>query len=500
MDAATPRAFVLGGGVAGIAASFHLRDHGYEVELLEARSELGGRVFSLASGAGAGEAGADTGEAGADTGEAGAGAGEAGADTGEAGADAGEVGADAGEAGADAGEAGADAGEAGADAGEIDNGPHVLLGCYDEMRRLLRRLGTERDFEQPRTLCMHYRAPGGARARLQLARAPARLALPWAIAGLRAFTLGERARAVRGMLASLRRAPVAWSLEEWLRARGQHGAPRRYLWVPLCHAVMNAEPDEVSAELFLATLRRAFRGRAARAAIWLPKKPWSDIVGRAALAALARAGVRVTTGARVQRLDLRGDAIDAIVAPSVRRVGARDLVVSALPWHRLAKLLPPELAGAAACFTSRAIVNVRFDFGARPVLGDDAAVTALVDGTPFQFVYRRPGDPAGCFTLIAAGGRALAHRTVAEIEAAARAQLALYYPDAPLPEAGRSRVTKERDATLCAAPADVERRPPVGRHASVRNLWLCGDWTQTGLPSTLESAAASGFGLRFDRA
>ena len=80
------RAVVVGGGVAGIAAAFALRDRGLEVELHEGRRQLGGRAFTLPRKVGG---------------------------------------------------------------VPIDNGPHVMLGCYAAMRRLLRRIGTEAGFEQP---------------------------------------------------------------------------------------------------------------------------------------------------------------------------------------------------------------------------------------------------------------------------------------------------------------------------------------------------------------
>ena len=39
-------AYVLGGGVAGLAAAFGLADRGFAVELIESRRQLGGRAFA----------------------------------------------------------------------------------------------------------------------------------------------------------------------------------------------------------------------------------------------------------------------------------------------------------------------------------------------------------------------------------------------------------------------------------------------------------------------
>ena len=156
---------------------------------------------------------------------------------------------------------------------------------------------------------------------------------------------------------------------------------------------------------------------------------------------------------------------------------------------------PASTPAPAASFTGRAIYNVYFDFGAQAVLADEGPLTALVDGHPFQFVYRKPSAAAGRFVLIASACSELDGRSVADIERIARDQIACYYPTTPLPAAGVVRVTKEPSATLLAGPDEGSARPPVGRHRELENLLVCGDWTQTRLPSTLEGAAAAGFGV-----
>src|SRR5262249_34183200 len=64
---------------------------------------------------------------------------------------------------------------------------------------------------------------------------------------------------------------------------------------------------------------------------------------------------------------------------------------------------------------------------------------------------------------------------------------ALILPNAPLPP---WRILKEKRATFAATPEQNARRP--GPAGPLRNLWLAGDWTQTGLPATIEGAVRSG--------
>ena len=479
-----PAAYVLGGGVAGLTAAFGLADRGYRTTLLESRGWLGGRAFSSFDKA------AER---------------------------------------------------------HLDNGPHAMLGCYRSTRALLRRLGTEGLFQQDRALAMAYRAPGGRTLWLRLSRLPVPLALPLALCTF-GMPWGARLRALWGMAMSLLPTPKDRTLAAWLARHRQTRAPDAHLWRPLCRAIMNVEPEQCAAADFLATLREAFTGSAARAAFWLPTRPWGEVFGDPAPHALTAAGVAVRCGARVQALELAagaglaatataartalptatttapsatsasaerspaatglargaqpaatrraGDAAAAVAAIGLadgERIVLRpgDVVVSALPWFALRAALPslPEPFGR---LDGSPIVSAYVTLApTAPPLPDDGPVVALVDGAPFHFVLRTPGgDPRQC-ALLSGGDRSLDGQTVDAIAGRALAQLAAYVPEAAL--AGASvRVRKEQRATFVAAVGSAAARPAPGRLPDgPANLFVCGDWTDTGLPATLEGAARS---------
>jgi hypothetical protein len=374
-----------------------------------------------------------------------------------------------------------------------------MLGCYRATRALLRRLGTEGLFDQGRRLELAYRWDGGRVARLALPALPVPLAMPFGLLGL-GIGLPGKLRALRGMIGVLRGAPAAQTLADWLRSRGQHGEPTDCLWQPLCRAIMNVEPERVAAADFLAPLREAFTGRAGTAAFWLPRASWGEILGDPAPQALAAAGVALRTGARVVALHgAGGERITAIELGSGERiaVAAGATVVSALPWFALRGLLPGTLATGFGTLASSPIVTAHFALdpaGAPPV--DDGPVVALVRGEPFHFLMRTPGGDRHRFALLAGGNRALDGQPVAAIEAAARAQLARCYPGWDPATPAAVRISKENLATFVAAPGSRALRPRPGRLAGgPANLLVCGDWTDTGLPATLEGAARSAAGL-----
>ena len=422
------RAFVLGGGVAGLTAAFGLRDAGFAVTLLESRGWLGGRAFSSLD--------RESGQ-------------------------------------------------------RLDNGPHVMLGCYRATRALLQRLGTAGGFQQERSLALAYRRVGGEVLRLGLGPLPVLLSRPVALLRLR-LPFAARSRALDGMLGTLWPVPADWSLGDWLQRRRQQGAPDAFLWRPLCRAIMNVEPEQACARDFLATLREAFAGRAASAAFWLPKQPWGALLGDPAPAALAAAGVELRLGARVARLDAEAGRIVAVQLADGERVtvGPRDHVVSALPWFAL-RTAWPALAPFGQLASSpivSAFVTLAPD---APLLPDDGPVTALVDGDPFHFVMRTPGGDPRRLALLSGGNRSFDGQAVDTIAARALEQLAKYHPGIPL--AGATvRVRKEQHATFVAACGSAAARPRPGvLPGGPTNLLVCGDWTATGLPATLEGAARS---------
>jgi squalene-associated FAD-dependent desaturase len=420
---------VLGGGVAGLVAAFGLADRGFAVTLFESRGWLGGRAFSpLDRRSGR----------------------------------------------------------------RLDNGPHVMLGCYRATRALLRRLGTEAGFQQDESLALAWRRRGGGRLRLALSRWPVPLAMPLALGRL-PIPVGARWRALRGMLGTLWPTPAHWTLADWLARRGQRGEPEALLWRPLCRAIMNVEPELAGARAFLATLREAFGGGASRAGFWVPRRPWGELLGDAAGPALAAAGIGVRCTARVRALDAVHGRVGRVAFDdgTSTSVGEHDVVVSALPWRALRAVLPALPAGIGELASSPIVSAYVTLPPSVPPLPEEGPVTALVDGEPFHFVLRTPGDDPRHLALLAGGSRAFDGMAVEAIAARALAQLAAWYPEASL-TGSEVCVRKEQHATFVAGCGSEQARPAPGRLAGgPANLLVCGDWTATGLPATLEGAARS---------
>jgi hypothetical protein len=212
------------------------------------------------------------------------------------------------------------------------------------------------------------------------------------------------------------------------------------------------------------------------------------------LRTLRAEGVEVRFGARVTRLWIHSELVTTFELMDGERtvLAPEDLVVSALPWFVLRDLLPhalPQLGEVA----SSPIVSAYFETAVgAPPLPDEGAVVALVDGDPFHFVLRTPGGDARRFALLSGGGRVFDGMAVEAIAELARSQIERHYAGWTGARGAVVRVRKEQHATFVAGPGARAWRPVPGRVAGAPlNLLVCGDWTDTGLPATLEGAVRS---------
>ncbi len=159
----------------------------------------------------------------------------------------------------------------------LDNGQHILLGCYRETLRLIEQVGgdIERDFLRlPLQLTIHDRFE------LKTPALPAPLHLLIGLLRAKGITLAQRIAAARFMLAMRRigfRLPQDGSALDLLRAQGQDEALIRLLWEPICISALNTPAAKASAQVLLNVLRDSLNGARADSEILLPRLDFSAL-------------------------------------------------------------------------------------------------------------------------------------------------------------------------------------------------------------------------------
>ncbi|HWK43301.1 MAG TPA: hydroxysqualene dehydroxylase HpnE [Stellaceae bacterium] len=357
----------------------------------------------------------------------------------------------------------------------IDNGNHLLLSGNVAALDYLRLIGSADTLVGPaQPLFPFMDLATGERWTIALDR------------GRLPFWLFDPARRVPGTrpfdyLGALRLA-VAGPEATVDRVLGGAAVLYRRFWQPLAVSVLNTEAEAGAAALLWPVLRQTF-GRGG--AFCLPlvardglSESWVD----PALDFLAARGGSMRTGMRGRRLGYTDGRVSELeIGGTTLPVAADDTVILAVPPTVAADLVP----GLVAPTEFRPIVNAHFrlrdadsyDAGAVRIIG-------LVGGTA-EWVFHR--GPLASVTISAAN-------TLVDLDAEAIA--ARLWPEVAtalglVPQAMPAyRIVKEKRATFAQTPAQIRRRPPV--RTAWRNLYLAGDWTNTGLPATIEGTIRSG--------
>jgi squalene-associated FAD-dependent desaturase len=426
-----PKVVVVGGGWAGLSAALALVERGVEVRLIEKRAILGGRAYSYRA---------------------------------------------------------REAGHA------VDNGQHLLMGCYDATLGLLRRIGAENRVEIQSQLSVPFLDPDHGAATFRCASAPSPLHLTLGALRYRHLLPSERLwLLVGGMRIALAyRGGSSATVSQALAEAGQGHAARKCFWNPLAIAVLNELPERASADLFAEVLRRVFFARAAASRIVFPRVGLSDLFAEPAARAIESGGGTIETGPAVREVAMEGERASGVLVQGQVPVAA-DAVILAVPPPAVAPLLPERLRGEAVFaglgeLRPAPIVSAHLWF-AKPFPTERMA--GFLDG-PIHWLFTPPMQPASgrYVTLVASGAHELTSQTGEEILRIARRELARYVPATRELDTTDELVVKETQATFAATPEEQPRR--LGVRTPVANLFLAGDWTDTGLPATLESAVVSG--------
>ena len=350
----------------------------------------------------------------------------------------------------------------------IDNGNHLWLSGNGAIVGFLRRVGSEAtQGGPPCAMFPFYDLATGRRWTVR----PNAGRLPWWVLTPSRRVPGARLREYAGLLALLRAGPDATVAQVM-----PPGALRDRLIEPLVIAALNTAPATGSARLMAAALRETMLKGGAACIPAFPRDGLSATFIDPALAALARGGASVQFGRRVSALETVDGRVHSLGTPDGPVTVADGFVVLAVPAPVAQSLLP----SLSAPESFEAIVNLhyRHDASAGP-----AGFVGLLGGTA-EWVFAKPGVLS--VTISAANrfvdcpARDLAATVWPEVTAALGIQQ-------PLPA---WRVVKEKRATFAATPVENRKRP--GARVGLANLSLAGDWTDTGLPATIEGAIRSG--------
>ena len=430
-----PSVAIIGGGLAGISAGSALADAGYRVELFERRPYLGGRASSYEL--------PGTGEV-------------------------------------------------------VDNCQHVLLGCCTNLIDFYRRLGVEDQIRWYDEIT--FILPDGKSSVLRPTTLPAPMHSGPSFLASSVLDFSDKLAISRALLALMPSLPAdnGENFESWLRRHGQTKQSIDRFWAPVLISALNDDLDRISVRYAALVFRDSFLKSAEGGRMGVPAVPLSQLYGHAASYIEARGG-RVNLRASVDAIRADQDGILLSVGDEEIRT---DYAILATPFNTVEKLLPdnPEtqpLRQAAAHFGSSPITGIHLWFD-REITPLEHAV--LLERT-IQWMFqkskilntrRESGESGSYLELVVSSSKSLVDKPRQEIIDLAVKELAEFFPTVRAAKLTKATVVKEVHATFSPAPGSDTYRPS---HTSPwPRLFLSGDWTATGWPSTMEGAVRSGYG------
>ncbi|MBS1075093.1 FAD-dependent oxidoreductase [Gluconobacter sp. Dm-73] len=363
----------------------------------------------------------------------------------------------------------------------IDNGNHLILSSNDLTFRYLDIIGARHTLTGPGLpIFPYYDLEDSLAWTLRLSKGK----LPfWALPG---------GRRVPGMklseLASLGhflRAGDRTTVESCLSS----GQLSRRLLIPFAISVLNTDIHTGSAKLLGNVIRKSLAKGGMACCPWFPAVGLSETLIDPAVAYLKRFHGDVRTGVRVSAIEQQNGRATALETGAGRvELGPEDQVILAVPGPVAQSLLP----GLTAPDAFESIANAHFRLPekvqARGVVAQ-AGFVGLVGGIS-EWIFLK-GD---ILSVTVSAANRYADRSNSELLATIWSEIRRALDPVlsqPLPVAiPPSRLVWEKRATFAATPEQNLLRP--GARTDLVNLALAGDWTETGLPSTIEGSIQSG--------
>lgn len=431
------KVIVIGGGIAGISCAMELANNRNEVFLLESSNKLGGRFFSFTD--------KETGE-------------------------------------------------------EIDNGQHVLVGAYRNLLNLFKQLDTNKYLSYQKALKVVFLDKNGNKSILDTSSFPGKLGLFYGFMRLSGLSIISKLLIILFLnrINNNKIHSLYHTVQELLNENLQKAVVIKRFWEPLVYATMNASLKDASAELFIEVLKRIFINDNRDGAIIFPTVPFSKLINPF-VQWLINNGGRCYFNHSVKEIIIQNNKAIGVRLNSGKEIYA-DIVISTVPHESLRNLLSPELIYAhlkeIKGYSYSPIISIYLWFD-KEIMDEDFA--ALL-GTRVHWVFNRrklvtsdahsnQNNPGHVALTISAADEMIKFSNDVLIEMILD-ELKQAFPKTNTASLKHYRIIKYKKATVLTTPEFASNR--LKAKTQIKNFYIAGDWTDTGLPATLEGAAVSG--------
>ena len=414
------KVIVIGGGLSGLTAAAYLTNKKYKVTLLEASPKLGGRAYSFLD--------KETNTV-------------------------------------------------------LDNGQHILMGCYNFTLDFLSLIGATDNFDFQKRLEVKFVKEGFKVIPLKSFSFFYPINLLIGLLRFEAISFSERI----SLLKVLIKLPflssdkfLKMNIKQWLETENQSQSVQDAFWRILAVGALNTSIEKASAKIFIDILKQIFLKGNKAATIVLPKYGLSESYCKSAEDYIVQNGGEIILSELVEKIVISEDMVTEIHS-SEKVFLDFDYLVSAVPAFSLIRILDDETNLQLPDFHYSPILNIHIWLN-KNIIPD--GFFGLIN-SPLHWVFNKGSH----LNIVISDADELVNKSDEDLIQMVKAEMKKFFLIDPELITGH-KIIKEKRATFIPSNEIIDKRP--AQETQIKNLIIAGDWVDTGLPSTIESAVKSG--------
>lgn len=380
---------------------------------------------------------------------------------------------------------------------KIDIGQHVLSANYQETKSLLSTIGSLKKIRFQKWLKINFKLNGKGNLifRSWLLPSPFNFFLPLLLSP--AIPWNEKAVILNWTSKKFSADQLKqMTVSEWLNKIGDAPVLKKLIWEPLTIAVLNTPIEEASAYLLYQALNGAFLASHFKSGLGIPCDYLDEIFVNPAMEYITDMGGSVYLRTEVKQFISSGNKIQNVITNQNRIFETPNIILAVSPYA-ISKLL----SNSDGLNKISSHLNLEhFDYS--PIITinlwfrkkvKSSFPIAFVD-SPIQWFFKLPSRNHHLFgyTVVISAAHEEVKLSREELLQIVQGELKRFFKKDIFGELGlqKYKIIKEKRATILQTPKTLRLRPKS--KTMFDNLFLAGDWIDTELPATIESAVLSG--------
>ncbi|MDP3147514.1 MAG: hydroxysqualene dehydroxylase HpnE [Ignavibacteria bacterium] len=383
---------------------------------------------------------------------------------------------------------------------EIDNGQHLLLGCYYETIKFIKLLGAEDQFYFQKRLEINFVDQHKKEFHLKAIKLPYPFGLLAGLLSYRALSLLDKIK-IKTLISTLlftdsnKYSDV--SVLDWLKKNGQNERSIKAFWEVIGVGALNSHLKDASAKMFIDILKVIFLKGSDASAMIIPKVGLSKAFVEPALNFLQSSKNELSHSEKLLEISIAQNKAIA-VGTDKGIINDFDAIIFAIPSYAISKIIEKKPIPSP---------SQREGYNDSPFGGKEGGLDLSTSSIltlhlwlkenkmkkPFYALLNSPihwvFNHGNYITTVTSSADEFIEKSQEELFSIVSEELQKYL-DIKKEDISDYKIIKEKRATFIPNKENLLKRPSV--KTNLENVFLAGDWTNTGLPATIEGAIKSG--------